>query len=152
MARISRLFPILTILVVSTAMLYGCDNLVAEPSTSDEEISPAENSSSDYTEQIKELYENAKAAGEQVPEDVLAWTKSDVKRIGTWDYKIVSFSVESDEAVASRLNELGDQRWECFWVEPVPSGKRFYMKKPMRSYLQLAGKASMFIPVPGSGE
>jgi hypothetical protein len=104
-----------------------------------------------YTK-LKALYEEAKAAGEQVPGDILEWAKSDLKKIGTWDYKIVSISSESEEAILNELKRLGSQRWECFWVEPKPGGKRFYMKRATRSYLQIAGGASKFVPVPGSGE
>ena len=101
---------------------------------------------------LSALYEKAKAAGEQVPEDILEWAKSDLKKIGTWDYKIVSFSSESEEAILNELKRLGSQRWECFWVEPIPGGKRYYLKRAARSYLQIAGGASKFVPVPGPGE
>ena len=103
-----------------------------------------------YTAQLKALYESAKAAGEQVPDDILDWARSDVKRIGTWDYKIVSFTSESEEVMLTELNRLGGERWECFWVETTAGGKRFYMKKAVRSYLQIAGRASKLIPTLGS--
>jgi hypothetical protein len=98
------------------------------------------------------LYEKARAAGEQVPEDIVEWAKEDVKKIGDWEYTVVSFTSESEEAMLAELNKLGSQRWECFWVEPVPGGKRFYMKKSARSYLQITGKASQFVSVPDSGK
>jgi hypothetical protein len=142
----------LTIVAVSAVAMCGCDNLIPKAGTNGNDATTPDNTSRNYTEQFKALYEKAKAAGEQVPEDILEWAKIDVKKIGTWDYKIVSFSSESEETLLGELKRLGTQRWECFWVEPIPGGKRFYMKKAVRSYLQMAGKASKLVPVPGSGE
>jgi hypothetical protein len=127
--------------------LCGCD---ITSKTEEESATPS--SSENYGAQVKALYEKAKGAGEQVPDDILEWAKADVKRIGTWDYKIISFSSDSDEEILSELQDLGKQRWECFWVETTPDGKRFYMKKAFRSYIQTAGKVSKFIPTPGAGE
>ena len=152
MSRYRRYLLKLTILTVSAVAMCGCDNPVSRSGTDGDDATTSDSTSRNYTEQFKALYEKAKAAGEQVPEDILEWAKTDVKRIGTWDYKIVSFSSESEEAMRDELKKLGSKRWECFWVEPIPGGKRFYMKKAVRSYLQMAGKASKLVPVPGSGE
>lgn len=142
----------LTLLVVLATALCGCDKGGSESATGDNAVSAPESSSKDYTTQLKELYEKAKESGEQVPKDILEWAKADMKKIGTWDYNIVSFTSESDDAMLAELKKLGSQKWECFWVEPIPGGKRFYMKKPVRSYLQLTGKVSSFVPIPGVGQ
>ena len=131
--------------------MCGCDNPVSRSGTEGDDATTTDSPSMSYTK-LKALYEKAKAAGEQVPEDILEWAKSDLKKIGTWDYKIVSVSSESEEAILNELKRLGSQRWECFWVEPIPGGKRFYLKRAARSYLQIAGGASKFVPVPGPGE
>ena len=47
---------------------------------------PAEEEKS-YIEQLTELYEKAKAAGETVPEDVLEWAKSDMKKSAAMNIK-----------------------------------------------------------------
>lgn len=146
-----RYISTLTAFSVLVIALCGCDSSTPVPKTKDDDSTVA-NTSTDYTAQIKTLYEKAKGAGEQVPEDVFEWAKADVKKIGAWDYRIISFSSESKETMLAELNKLGSQRWECFWVEELPEGKRFYMKKAVRSYIQMAGKASKFIPTPASGE
>ena len=115
------------------------------------QTSPMETGEPTYTEQISMIYEKAKAAGENVPEDVLEWAKSDMKKIGSFEYKIISIGVESDEEIVRRLDELGKERWECYFVEQTSQGKKFYFKKANRSYIQTAGKFSSFIPVPGGG-
>ena len=139
------------VFAVWTVAMCGCDNQVSRSGTDGEDATATDSPSMSYT-QIKALYEKAKAAGEQVPEDILEWAKSDLKKIGTWDYKIVPVSSESEAAIINKLKRLGSQRWECFWVEPIPGGKRFYMKRAVRSYLQIVGGASKFVPIPGSGE
>ena len=152
MPRYREYLLMLTILAVSAVTMYGCDNLIPKSGTDGDDATTTDSTSRNYAEQFKALYEKAKAAGDQVPEDILEWAKVDVKKIGTWDYKIVSFSSDSEEAMQDDLKKLGSQRWECFWVETIPDGKRFFMKKAVRSYLQMAGKASKLVAVPGAGE
>jgi hypothetical protein len=71
--------------------------------------------------------------------------KTFLKKIGTWDYKIVSFSSESEETILNELKRLGSQRWECFWVEPIPGGKRFYLKSAAVTYKLLVERPSSFL-------
>jgi hypothetical protein len=151
MPRFYRYILVIAAFAVLAVAMCGCDNPVSRSVTEGDEATKTDSPSMSYTK-LKALYEEAKAAGEQVPGDILEWAKSDLKKIGTWDYKIVSISSESEEAILNELKRLGSQRWECFWVEPIPGGKRFYMKRATRSYLQIAGGASKFVPVPGSGE
>ena len=157
------------LLIALTSAFYGCDmpiqtaqneqtletptpaqvvepEAVAEPLTSPPPTGPT------YTEHITQLYEKAKAAGEHVPEDMLEWAKSDMKKIGSFEYKILTFTIESEETILKELNALGGDRWEVYWVEAAPTGKKFYLKKATRSYIQMAGKASAFVPVPGGAE
>ena len=151
MSRYFGYILMLAVLTVWVVAICGCDNPISKSRTGGDDTTATDCLSMRYS-LLKELYEKAKAAGEQVPEDILEWAKSDVKKIGTWDYKIVSISTESEEAILKELKSLGSQRWQCFWVEPIPGGKRFYMKRAARSYLQIAGGASKFVPIPGSGE
>jgi hypothetical protein len=136
---------------VLAVAICGCDNPAPRSGTESDDATTTDSSSMSY-KKLKALYEKAKAAGEQVPEDILEWAKSDLKKIGTWDYKIITVPSESEAAILNELKKLGSQRWECFWVEPIPGGKRFFMKRAARSYLQIAGGASKFVPVPGPGE
>ena len=108
--------------------------------------------SKEYAELIRQLYEKAKQSGEEVSDDAVDWAKSDVKKIGTWEYKIASFTTESEDDIASQLNTLGSERWECFWVEHAQDSRRFYFKRAQRSYIAMAGKATKLIPVPGGSE
>lgn len=156
MLRRLHLFLIGVVLLV---LLSGCDRVpaftVGDPITEEVDalpdtvdVAPSEDTGQSYLDQLRELYDRAKGAGEEVPGDVMEWAKGDAQKIGDWDYKVVGMG---EESVEEQLNALGEERWECFWVEPLPEGKRFYFKRPVRSYLQVAGKAAGFVPLPGGG-
>jgi hypothetical protein len=88
-------------------------------------------------DKIQELYETARNAGDDVPSDAYEWAKSDLQRIGDWEYRIVRLDAASDVAVLERLNELGAERWEVFWLERDGDRLRVFLKRHSRSYLRL---------------
>jgi len=92
-------------------------------------------------DQVVALYEKAKLAGENVPDDVTEWVKQDLRSIGDWEYRVVRVPVASAAAAEAELNALGGERWECFWVQIDGDQTLFFMKRPMRSFIKT-------IPVP----
>ena len=90
----------------------------------------------DLREKIQELYETARTAGEDVPSDTYEWAKSDIGRIGDWEYQIVRLDAEADAPILERLNQLGSERWEVFWLERQGAQFRVFLKRPARSYLR----------------
>ena len=154
MFGVTRRFSMALLLLLGSAALGGCPGASPGRTVTDSDEPTGEGpSQQDYMEQLRHLYQKAKEAGEDVPKDVMEWAKSDVKKIGTWDYHIVTFTTESEERMLEELKRLGGERWECFWVETLPEGKRFYLKRPIRSYLHLAGGGvAKFVPMPKGGE
>ena len=59
----------------------------------------------------------------------------DIENIGDWEYKVVTFVTEEAMEVEKNLNELGRERWQCFWVESNKKQKSFYFKRTKMSYL-----------------
>ena len=114
--------------LLSLAVLAGCD--------SESGGSPALGSG-ELLDRIQELYETARNAGDDVPSDAYEWAKSDLQRIGDWEYRIVRLDAGSDVAVLERLNELGAERWEVFWLERDGDWLRVFLKRHSRSYLRL---------------
>jgi len=92
-------------------------------------------------DQVVALYEKAKLAGENVPDDVAEWVKQDLQSIGDWEYRVVRVPVVSPATAEAELNALGGERWECFWVQLDDDQTLFFMKRPMRSFIKT-------IPVP----
>lgn len=94
------------------------------------------NKKNHYKQKIEELYEKVKKSGEKVPEDTVEWAKEEIRKIGTWEYKVVILKFDNDSALEAELNNLGKERWECFWVKETDTGLRFYFKREVRSHLR----------------
>ena len=88
--------------------------------------------------ELIELYERALKAGEKIkiPDDVLARAKEEIKRIGTWEYRVTTLSAPQDTTLEQRLNKLGQERWECHATPRGQEGVRLVCKRPVRSYLK----------------
>ncbi len=117
------------LVLVLTGSLVGCRSDPDSPTSPGDRLSALK-------QQIQDLYEQARESGHQVPKDTLEWARQDLLRIGDWEYKIVDMAEESAESRQARLNELGAERWEAFWIEPAPSGIRVYLKRRSRSFLE----------------
>ena len=63
------------------------------------------------------------------------WLLKDIENIGDWEYKVESYSPEESKEIEKKLNELGKERWQCFWVESDKKEKVFYFKRTKMSYL-----------------
>ncbi len=87
-------------------------------------------------EEVQRLYEKAKEKGEQVPKDIYEWAREDVKGIGDWEYQILALDDPAPEQIQEKLNELGVERWDCFWVERRGDDLVLYLKRPPRTYLR----------------
>ncbi len=99
--------------------------------------------------QIRDLYRQAQEAGESVPTDAYEWARSDLQKIGDWEYMLLRLSSADDEAMQARLNELGADRWEVFWMQPLGPDLRIFLKRPVRSYLRHVPLSELSRIVPG---
>jgi hypothetical protein len=106
----------------------------------------------DLWSEVQALYEKAKAAGEKVPASTMEWVREDLDRIGDWEYRVLTLSGDAP-SIERELNELGGERWECFWVETGAGETRFFLKRPARSYLSTVPVTSLIklISVGGAG-
>tara|TARA_S200000501_G_C20223922_1_gene482724 strand:- start:114 stop:503 length:390 start_codon:yes stop_codon:yes gene_type:complete len=99
-----------------------------------------------YSEKLREVYEKGlKGAKEKYAETVgdgkeltgksKEWLLKDIENIGDWEYKVESYGPEQAKEVEKKLNVLGKERWQCFWVESNKKQKTFYFKRTKLSYL-----------------
>jgi hypothetical protein len=99
-----------------------------------------------YSEKLKEVYEKGlKGAKEKYAETVgdgkeltgksKEWVLKDIENIGDWEYKVESYGPEQAKEIEKKLNVLGKERWQCFWVESSKKEKVFYFKRSKMSYL-----------------
>jgi hypothetical protein len=84
------------------------------------------------TEEIQRLYQQAKAAGETVPADVLEWAREDLGRAGRWEYRVAQLEGEPEE-IEAQLNALGRERWECFTLTRDKKKWSAVLKRPATS-------------------
>ena len=63
------------------------------------------------------------------------WVKGDIENIGDWEYKIVAFADKAHPELEKELNQLGESRWQCFWVESAGKDKVFFFKRSKISYM-----------------
>jgi len=125
--------------------------LVLTISCSDNSVPLPPGQDSPMWDKIRELYEKARESGEKVPDDITDWVKNDVMKIGDWEYKVISIPLGEPEGVERTLNRLGEERWECFWVERAADGGEFYFKRPARSYLKAIPSRELLRFLPDSG-
>lgn len=135
------------LLLLLTALLAGCASDPDLPASPDDRVAVLK-------ERVRGLYEQARESGQQAPQDALEWARQDVRRIGDWEYKIVDVPREDPQARQARLNELGAERWEAFWMEPAGDGTRVYLKRRSRSWLEKLPLSELrrLWPAGGGGE
>ena len=126
-----HVFLIATCLILSFIVISSCDQVDKIKQTTSEKLS-----NTDIKKEIEEAYKKVKKTGASVPDNAIDWATDDIKKIGDWDYKVVSLVNDTPKKIESKLNEYGANRWEIFWVENIGNQKLLYMKRPTRSYLK----------------
>ena len=132
------------LLLLLAALLAGCASDPDLPASPDDRVAVLK-------ERVRELYQQARESGQKVPKDALEWARQDLHRIGDWEYKIVDFPREDAQSRQARLNELGSERWEAFWMEPVGDGIRVYLKRRSKSWLEKLPLSELRRLVPSGG-
>ena len=93
---------------------------------------------------IKQKFEKASQDNKELGEQVKGWVEDDIKKIGDWEYKLVLMdATEDNEKIEQRLNELGLERWNCFWIQPKDAQLIFMFKRPSISYIQKIPKGEL---------
>ena len=134
-----------TLFLLVAVALAGCATDPDSPPSSGDQVEALK-------ERVRELYRQARESGQQVPKDALEWARQDVRRIGDWEYKIVDLPREDPRARQERLNELGAERWEVFWMEPAGEGTRVYLKRRTKSWLEKIPLSELRRLLPVGGE
>lgn len=113
-------------------------------------VKDAEKDDEGYIEQLKrlvdELTKQAEGAGKKgkemtekgkkAAEDTKMWLKKDFGKIGDWEYTQAKVAVAEIGELDEKLNELGAERWECFWIFESKGSIHLMFKRPAVSYLR----------------
>jgi hypothetical protein len=83
-----------------------------------------------------DLYNSLKEKGLTTAGSATEWLSDDIRNMGAFEYKVITLDGRDPARVEKQLNELGQQRWECFHVTGEGEQMVFYLKKDRRSYLK----------------
>lgn len=101
-----------------------------------DKIKDATGTASDSSEEAMKwangMYESLKAKGMTNASDTSEWLSNDWNNMESWEYKVISCESLDNQQLEDKLNQLGEQGWECFDT----SGDRLMLKKPRESYLR----------------
>ena len=85
---------------------------------------------------VNSLYQQAKESGTTTAKGASDWISEDFGRIGAWEYASRTVSTgENPNQVLQMLNQMGRQKWECFWVDKQADETTLYFKKSPKSYM-----------------
>lgn len=141
-------FLIATFILISFMVVSSCDQVDKIKQKTSEEIG-----NTDIKKEIEEAYNKVKETGASVPNDVIEWAQEDIKKIGDWEYKVVSLVNDTPENIELKLNEYGANRWEVFWVENIGDQRMIYMKRTTLTYLKHIPLKEVLKVIPvGQGE
>lgn len=115
-------------------MLFPFTFLIAEPQA---EKNPETKKEASYWEKAKSYYNKISEKGvERASEEAKEWVKKNLEKIGDWEYKIISIKLKDLDKIEKQLNNLGKERWECYWQQKTDKGYVFFLKRTKVSYLQ----------------
>lgn len=139
----SRVYPGMKFIVL-TLLALAVTSSAADIKGATPDLRPplAETNEVGYLEQLKALLDqltsesrNATTKGKQMAENTGNWFKTDFQKIGDWEYKQVTLNLTELARLEKTLNELGADRWNCFWVQQHGQSLHLLFKRPAVSYL-----------------
>jgi len=117
--------PCMTI-VIFIALASGCGGKTDQPTVADKAVDTAEGAIDSLQQKYDEITEG---------DSPVQWAAEDLENIGDWDYKVVEFDKLSAAELEAALNELGNDRWQAFWIEKRMTGYTIMLKRTSISYL-----------------
>ena len=127
----------LTVLLGVSSVLVACAREPGEPSRTDQAL-----------EELQRLVEQAR---ERAPDDAVEWAREDLERYGDWEYRVVMVATLEPDEIEEQLNDLGQERWEVFWVDRTEQGLSLLLKRPAVSYLRAVPFSEIGRVIPGEG-
>lgn len=71
------------------------------------------------------------------PEEVSEKASAELEKLFTFEYKVIDLRNDATSGSIQRtLNELGQERWECFQMLPLDSGIAALCKRRPKTYLR----------------
>lgn len=132
LAPIRKALFTLGFLTVSVIALTGCQQ--QEEMTLDEVQKSLSKTLDQAGKTLGEITERSR----RVPDIA----QSEVEKIVSFEYRVMKISkTDEPELMEAELAALGEQRWDCFHVEPQGLDLLFFCKRRPKSYLRYALRA-----------
>ena len=138
---------LLVIFLFLSVLQFGA----AEPELEEPALSTKIDEPLSMMERARQLYEEWLNRGSEISDKTRAWLEEDLERIGSWEYKIVTIDHSDLKDLEMKQNELGQERWECYWVQPASNQTILYLKRRQVSYLQRVYQADLLRFLPDLG-
>ena len=108
----------------------------------------------DTTEWLNALYKSSVDQGLTSAKSMKDWVASDWQSQGDWEYKLLTVASDEISETESRLNKLGNGRWECFHMTEQNGNWVFFMKRSRKSVLSNVPLRDLvkILPLIGGGE
>ena len=102
---------------------------------------------------IRNMFQQAKEAGTTTANNVVDFVKEDFAKLGSFQYASRTVTNEKPDQIVTMLNQMGAEKWECFWVDKRESETTLYFKKTPRSYVNSIPFKDMirYLPELGAG-
>lgn len=94
-----------------------------------------EQTADDAMKWANDTFKSLSDKGMTQKKNVQDWLAEDWNNASAWEYKVVAGGTDI-EGQQKKLNESGNNHWECFHVATTRSGITFYMKRQKKSYMK----------------
>jgi len=102
-------------------------------------------------DELSSAYEEISGSIATESGEAIDWAREDVENLGDWEYRIVDLAGSTSAAMEAELNELGNERWEAWWIESSPDGVRVYMKRTSLSLVSRVPITTLLRALTGGG-
>ncbi len=86
----------------------------------------------DLGREAHETIKNAERKGEELRE----LSEAEIGKLWAIEYTTIQVTGPDLETLDGKLNELGKQRWDCYYVSENKNGKTFYFKRRQSNTLR----------------
>ena len=103
-------------------------------------------------DELSSAYQTLAGLIGQGSDEAMDRVQGDIENLGDWEYRIVALHNSAVDSIEDKLNRLGDERWEVFWVESSAEGTRFFLKRPAISYVSRVPLSTLLRLLSGVGQ
>ncbi len=101
----------------------------------------------ELSKNLSEINSTISKGYQQKEEQLSNLANSEIEKLHAVEYHV--FELGKDETTAQhqeKLNEIGKERWDCFFIDKTSEFHRVYCRRTPKSYLRYLSRIPNFIP------